>query len=175
MPPGKRADFAAGPQIFLTLAHTALRTLVQTFQVEAPSLQEIAQQIPRADNSASDAAANLALDSGSFVQVDANEVATWVHALVQDVLHPTCLLVSFDGAARGNPGPGASGVSAWWGSYDSNGFHAKGMLWQRGVRLGTNTNNVAEAHGLATCLKMMVHFFYWVIENLSQLAAHPVR
>ena len=118
---------------------------------------------------------NLALDNGSFMHSDVNQVANWIYKLSQGELDSTCLLVSFDGAARGNPGPAASGVSAWWGSFDSSSFHAEGLLWQRGLRLGTHSNNVAEANGLASCLKMMIHYFCWVIENLSELAAHPVR
>ena len=60
---------------FMKLAHTALQMLIQTFRVNAPMAQELAQQVTRKDNSAADALANLDLDSGSFMQSDVNEVA----------------------------------------------------------------------------------------------------
>ena len=55
------------------------------------------------------------------------------------------LLFSFDGAARGNPGPPSSGVCAWWGYFCSGAFESKGLLIQRGTCLGIATNNISEA------------------------------
>ncbi len=78
------------------------------------------------------------------------------------------------GAARGNPGPAASGVCAWWGHFMCGGFQSKGILIRKGSRLGTGTNNIAESHGIASASKTALHYFYWVTEQLAMLAQRPV-
>ena len=72
----------------------------------------------------------------------------------------------------GNPGPAASGICAWRGRFIDGNFSADGLLFQRGFRLGLSTNNVAEAHGLASAIKMTLRYYFWVTERLAQLAAH---
>eukprot|EP00973_Karenia_brevis_P007989 1083322-Karenia_brevis.AAC.1 len=47
-------------------AHENLLRLSQDFKVRPPHMKELAQHVPRADNTAADAAANLALDAGDF-------------------------------------------------------------------------------------------------------------
>ena len=74
------------------------------------------------------------------------------------------MLFSFDGAARGNPGPAASGACAWWGVFSNATFTPKGLVLQRGSRLGHATNNIAEAHGMATALRTRKS---WVLSILS--------
>ena len=117
-------------------------------------------QVPRKDNSAADAAANWALDTGSFLDVRVDETNAFLQKLGHTPETNIGLMCSFDGAARGNPGPASSGVCLWWGTFDSNCFHPCGLLIQRGVRLGTGTNNSAEAHGLATALRTALHLFF---------------
>ena len=82
---------------------------------------------------------------------------------------------SFDGASRGNPGSSASGVCAWWGQWLHGSFEPHGLLVQRGIQLGTGTNNTAEAHGLATALKTALRYYMWVTGQLAELAQHSVR
>ena len=38
-----------------------------------------------------------------------------------------------------------------------------------GARLGTGTNSTAEAHGLAAALKVTLRYFYWMLDQLTQL------
>ena len=83
------------------------------------------------------------------------------------------LMFSFDGAARGNPGPSSSGVCAWWGHFNADGFYSKGSLLQKGTRLGTGTNNTSEAQALASALRTALHYFYWVIEQTTHLVSIP--
>ena len=85
------------------------------------------------------------------------------------------MLLSFDGAARGNPGPSSPGVCIWYGIYINGEFLSRGLLMQRGTRLGTGTNNSAEAHGLATAMKVCLRLHYWLVDQLSQLPRHIVR
>ena len=143
--------------------------------IKPPIAEELAQHVPRNDNSAADAAANWALDNGSFFEVRASEVVTFIHELAVCKLHNIGLLFSFDGAARGNPGPSSSGVCAWWGCFSNGQFQAKGLLIQRGTRLGTSTNNTSEAHGLASAVKTCLRYFCWVSEQLVQLAQQSMR
>ena len=58
----------------MKLAHTALQMLLQCFSIRPPAAKDLAQQVPRASNSAADAAANWALDKGSFIDVRLPEV-----------------------------------------------------------------------------------------------------
>eukprot|EP00973_Karenia_brevis_P044841 6211282-Karenia_brevis.AAC.1 len=51
------------------MAHQALRRLTRDLHAKAPFARNLAQQVPRADNSAADAAANFALDIGDFHRV----------------------------------------------------------------------------------------------------------
>ena len=103
------------------------------------------------------------------------EVAAFITELSKPGRDNIGLLFSFDGAARGNPGKSSYGVCAWWGSFVHGSFESKGLLLRRGARLGTSTNNIAEGHGLASSLKICVRFHCWVIEQISQLARHPMR
>ena len=157
------------------MAHTALQTLIQHFCIKPPPMQELAQHVPRSDNAAADATANWALDNKSFMEVRVPEVLAFLEALAGSDDHSIGLLFSFDGAARGNPGPASSGVCAWWGHFMNGAFESKGLLLQKGTRLGTGTNNFSEAHGLATALKTSLHYYLWVIEQTSKLALHSVR
>ena len=78
--------------------------------------------------------------------------------------HPSLnigFLVSFGGAAQGNLGPASSGVCIWWGDFEINSFQARGLLVQKASRLRNATNNVAEAHGLASILKTTLRFNLW--------------
>ena len=157
------------------LAHTALRTLVQCFSIVPLDGAELAQQVPRSNNSAADAAANWALDHKSFMDVRVHEVQLFFnHCASQDVKN--CgMLFSFDGASRGNPGLSSSGVCAWWGLWAHGTFQSRGLLLQRGTNLGNGSNNSAEAHGLASCFKTALRFLFWVTGHLAQLAQHSVR
>ena len=83
------------------------------------------------------------------------------------------LLFSFDGAARGNPGPAASGACAWWGQFANGSFESMGALMKKGARLGANTNNFAEAHAMASALKLCLHYHCDVIEQTT--ASHSVH
>ena len=82
------------------------------------------------------------------------------------------IVFAFDGAARGNPGAASYGICGWWGYFNTDGFFPCGLLLQRGVRLGTGTNNVAEAHALANSVKICLRYYFWIAEQLSQLAQH---
>ena len=144
-------------------------TLIQCFHSSAPGIEELGQQVPRSDNSAADAAANWALDHGSYLQVYVQVVEDFLSKLSLPDVVSIGLLFSFDGAARGNPGVSSSGVCAWWGYFYSGTFKSKGLLMQRGTRLGIGTNNTSEAHGLASELKSCLRYFYWVIEQIAEL------
>ena len=141
------------------LAHVGLQTLIESFRVKPPRGQQMARQVPRSDNSAADAAANAALDQGPFMEVMLNETATFITELSRPGTDNIGLLFSFDGAARGNPGKSSYGVCAWWGHFNHDGFDPKGLLLWKGARLGTSTNNIAEAHGMASSLKICVRFY----------------
>ena len=122
--------------------------------------------------------ANRALDWGSFHEVNVQEVAAFVSALGDAASGSIGISFSFDGASRGNPGRSSSGVCAWWGRFhatSSGRFESQGSLLQKGVCIGTSTNNIAEAHGMASALKVCLRYYSAVIEQLSQLAQHTVR
>ena len=93
------------------------------------------------------------------------------------LVHPYSfgLLFAFDGAARDNPGPAASGVCAWWGHFCNGEFNSRGLLVQRGARLGTGTNNIAEAHALASAIKICLQFYYGLVERTISLTRHIDR
>ena len=155
----------------LKLAHIALKTLIQTFAARAPLGRELAIQVPRSDNSAADAAANRALDQGSFTEIRVKQISSFLAQLCSGN-GSFGLLFAFDGAARGNPGPSSSGVCAWWGSFQADGFTSHGIILQKGCRLGCGSNTSAEAHGLSTAVKIALHYHYWLIQQLSQLTRH---
>ena len=159
---------------FVRVAHAGLRTLTENFGIRAPGVEVLARQVPRSDNSAADAAANWALDHDSFMDVRLEDLLAFVHALGQSSSKQIGVLFSFDGAARGNPGPSSSGVCAWWGMFYGDLFESRGLLLQKGTKLGTGTNNSSEAHGLATALKTSLRWNCLVIEQLSHLALHTV-
>ena len=123
---------------------------------------------PRCDNAAADAAANRALDQGSFEEVYATEQAKLLEALANDGGRQLGLVFSWDGASRGNPGAASEGNCAWWGIWENNRFNEIGMLMCRGRRIGTQTNNVAEARGLAFAVKAALHFWFWLVESCAQ-------
>ena len=60
--------------------------------------------------------------------------------------------------------------SRWrgWGKFCNGNFYANGLLLQKGIRLGTATNNYAEAFGLALALKLSLRWCFGVVEQLSQ-------
>ena len=74
------------------------------------------------------------------------------------------LLMSFDGASRGNPGDASQGNAGWWGQWHGDGFRPMGTLYQAGSRIGIKTNNVAEARGLAFAAKSALHLLFWLTE-----------
>ena len=88
------------------------------FHVKPFDGQQLARQVPRADNSAADAAANRALDVGTFLDVRVDEAVRFMRRL-SEVPDATDigLLFAFDGAAQSNPGPAASGVCAHGGAF----------------------------------------------------------
>ena len=161
----------------VAVAHIALQKLTAHFHVQPFMGHQLARQVPRSDNSAADAAANKALDVGSFLDVHVEETVRFLCELSEHTcnFNDVGILFSFDGAARGNPGPAASGVCAWWGYWRNNMFEAKGLLLERGFWLGSATNNAAESHGLATSMKAALRWHYWVIEQCTDLARHSMR
>ena len=131
-------------------------------------------QFARSDNSAADAAANWALDNGSFFDIRLEEVVKFLHCLSQSNAQGLGFLFSFDGAARGNPGAASYGVCGWWSCFKQDMFMPEGLMIQKGSRLGTGTNNCAEAMGIASAVKTSLRLVFWVVEQLSQLALHPL-
>ena len=108
------------------------------------------------------------------MQVQVQEVVAFLNELSLPKLVSNCLLFSFDGAARGNPGPSSPGVCAWWGYFDRGAFHPKDLFVQRGTRLATSTSNTPEAHGLASALKSCLRYFFWMLEQITEHAQHSV-
>ena len=145
---------------------------IQSFFIQAPDGHELAQQVPRSDNAAADAAANYALDHGSFMEVRLPETAAFVHELSCNERCNIGLLFSFDGAARGNPGPASYGVCAWWGLFSEKSFHSRGLILQRGSRIGVSTNNVAESYGQTQALRACLHYHCWITEQVTRLIRH---
>jgi len=168
---------AADPHICraIRLAHAALENLMVSFKAQPPHGQELACHVPRSDNAAADAVANWSLDNDSFMDLRIAELQSLLQLLADaDSSNAGCLF-SFDGASRGNPGPSASGVCLWWGTWHLGEFHPHGLLLQKGTRLGTGTNNTAESHGLVTAFKTAVRLYCWVVEQLAELARHSER
>ena len=141
----------------IQLGHVALKTLCDCFCILPPDEEDFAKNVPRADNSAADAAANLALDSGNFYHVLPDGIQSFLQQLATGE-YRLGLAFSFDGAARGNPGPSSAGVCAWWGRFVDGGFLESGLVLQRGIQLGIGTNNSAEALALTTAVKTALRF-----------------
>ena len=142
--------------------------MVVNFSVRSFGDGSLVVHTPRRDNAAADAAANRALDQGTFEEVYASEQAKLVEALATDGERHLGLVFSFDGASRRNPGAAAEGNCAWWGTWKENHFNEIGMLMCRGRRIGTQTNNVAEARGLDFAVKAALHFWFWLVESCAQ-------
>ena len=51
----------------------------------------------------------------------------------------------------------------------------EGLLLQKGVCIGTSTNNTAESFAMATAVKTCLRYYFWMAERLSQLAQRSVR
>ena len=103
--------------------------------------------------------------SRNFPRVPFNN---FVKAAAKDRTTQFCIVFSFDGASRGKPRKAAEGNCAWWGTWKENRFNEIGMLMCRGRRIGTQTNNVAEARGLAFAVKAALHFWFWLVESCAQ-------
>jgi len=157
-------------------AHWTLTRLVSDFLVRPPQGRDIAQHVMRSDNGAADAAANQALDSESFRRVNGQETLRFLEwAATSGVEEDVGLLFSFDGASRGNPGEASFGICAWWGVWSGEEFVERGWLLQRGVRLGTCTNNAAEAEGMAAALRAALIWHFEVAEALARQAGKDER
>ena len=50
----------------------------------------------------------------------------------------------------------------------------RGLLLQKGLRLGLGTNNSGEAYGLADSLTTALRLHWWLIEQTSTLAQGSV-
>ena len=110
------------------------------------------------------------LDSGDFHEHYDDETMRFLEAFTRDPATGNFgLLVSFDGASRGNPGAAAIGVSMWWGVWCPTHFEEKGALLFKGQCLGDATNNVAEARGMAVAIKALLR---WKMRTVQRLAAH---
>ena len=110
-----------------------------------------------------------------FLEVRLDVAAAFITELSCNSSKRIGMLFSFDGASRGNPGPSSYGVCAWWGYFRSGAFESMGLLLNKGARTGTSTNNISEAHGLASMVKVCLRYHCLVIEQLSQLARHTTR
>ena len=111
----------------------------------------------------------------SFLEVRLDVAAAFITELSGNSGKHIGMLFSFDGASRGNPGPSSYGVCAWWGYFRSDTFESMGLLLHKGLRTGTSTNNISEAQGLASAVKVCVRYYCLVIEQLSKLARHTMR
>jgi len=110
-------------------AQESIRQLLQKLEIRPPQGQELVVQTPRSDNTAADAAANRALDEGSFTDWNLHSCLRFVAALANDEHREYGMLWSFDGASRGNPGAASYGVTAWWGTWSLDGFQAKDAIF----------------------------------------------
>ena len=155
----------------LRMAHSGLQTLTSSFGVSPPTGRAMCQQVPRADNSAADQAANRALDHGNFREICSHALVGWIGKLTGDAPEACGLLFSFEGASRGNPGAAALGVCAWWGIWTREGFTEQGQLLRLGRQIGRDTNNVAETFGLARAIKEALHCLLHLAEFLAQQQA----
>ena len=103
----------------LKVAHVGMQTLTQSLKIRPPGAELLARHVRRADNSAADAAANWALDHGSFTDFRVHEAASFAKCLATTACDNVGLLFSFDGAARGNPGPASTGVCVHGGAFST--------------------------------------------------------
>ena len=155
----------------LSVAQEALRRLTQSCSCKPPWAKQIVQQTPRTDNSAVDRAANQALDSGDFHDSHDKESLNFLHYCSSYDTSNVGLLVSFDGASRGNPGPASYGICMWWGTWGLGGFNSEGLLLRHGACIGRAGNNIAEARGLAAAAKTCLHWHLWILEQCAQAVA----
>ena len=102
-----------------------------------------------------------------------HEAASFAKCLATAACDNVGLLFSFDGAARGNPGPASTGVCAWWGFFHNGEFLSEGLVLQKGVSLGSSTNNYAEATAMTAAVKTAVRYYFWMIGQLAQQAHSP--
>ena len=156
----------------MSVAQRGLQKWVAIFRASTFDAEPFAKQVPRSDNSAADTAANKALDKGTFLDIDVSEATRFLHTVAANEQHCMGILCSFDGAARGNPGPGASGICVWWGSWQDGAFYSNGLILQSGCKLGSCTNNYAEAHGIKLLMKTVLRLHYWLAEQLAKLTQH---
>jgi len=156
---------------WLSHAQEYLLHLVRGCALHAPRGRELAQHVFRSDNGAADAAANQALDEGSFRQADGREALRFLQYLMgsDGQREQVGVLFAFDGASRGNPGDAALGTCAWWGGWSDGSFSERGLLMRRGDRLGVATNNYAEAAAMSTALREAVRWHFEVSEELARL------
>ena len=159
----------------LQVAQEGLRQLVSKFRAKSFPGKDLVVHTPRRDNAAADAMANRALDNGSFQHCRSSEVESFCGQLIDDSSDTLGVVFSFDGASRGNPGEASHGNSAWWGRWSAEGFNQQGVLFEAGYQIGTKTNNVAEARGLAFAVKASVHFNFWLVEVCSRLAVRHAQ
>ena len=125
-------------------------------------------QVPRGDNSVADQCANQALDTGDFRETADDEMLSLLDAMSTQISGVEYgLLVSFDGASRGNPGAAAAGVGIWWGQWHPQEFREQGCLLRLGRRLGDGTNNYAEAKGMALGIKAVLQCLLRTVTFLS--------
>lgn len=155
----------------LAVAQESLRQLVGKFFAKPFPRRDLILHTPRKDNGAADAAANHGLDQGNFEEVHRAEVLRFSHSLVASDGEHLGLVFSFDGASRGNPGDASHANCAWWGVWEKDGFLEKGLLFSTGRRLGIQTNNFAEARGMAFAANAALHLRFWLIEHSSQASA----
>jgi len=146
-------------------AQSRLTETTRRFGIRPPHESEIAQQTRRAENQAADAAANQALDIGSFKEFYRTEVARLALNLSEAQGNSNVgVLISFDGASRGNPGPASSGVCAWWGRWSDGAFQSSGLVGRWGRLLGHLTNNEAEAQGLSDAARRLARILLTMTE-----------
>ena len=155
----------------IRVAMEALQQAVTKFGVSCFLGRDLVAYTPCGDNSAADAAANAAVDTGSFELTMPMESQRFMECWLRGGDDQIGLLFSSDGASRGNPGPSSFGTCAWWGRWAGDRFTASGQLFQKGVVLGRRTNNYAEAHGMAAAEKSALHYLFWLAEGCAKAAA----
>ena len=109
----------------------------------------------------------LGFNHGSFTNLWVREIQAFISELLRSTQSETGLVFSFDGAARSNPGHSASGVCAWWGTWVNDHFEEAGQILQRGRRLRSTTNNVAEAHGMAGPLLELAYLLMVILDKCA--------
>ena len=153
----------------LSIAQEALRQMTTSFSVKCFTKRELLIHTPRKDNAAADAAANKALDEGDFAEIWEAALDSFCEHALQSPDAELGLLFSFDGASRGNPGKASHGNCCWWGEWINGAFVTRASLFCIGRRTGRNTNNIAEAQGLAFAAKAALHFNFWFHETCTKV------